>query len=702
MPTGTTQPRGKNAFALVLFALVAGSSTASAGDCTAPDGVLSCAVVHDDVIEPGPWVGHEVPAVGDAGWLNQQLVDNDLGDTCYWWPGEDGELAWTCDDASAYECGAEPRSQEGPEKVFSFQCTRNGTVEINLDGADCHFDIYAIAGACDPSLDCLGEKLDDGVDGSLEIECVAGEERFIVVEGYGFTVPAWQEYVAEPAALGEDPVDGYCSPELPGLFGNFTLSVDPASPGCQEECTNGVDDDGDGIADCDDSDCLGSEFCAPPETCDNGIDDDLDGVPDCEDPDCWDMEYCCDDDGDGFIDVACGGGDCNDRFFAYDGDDDDVPHGCDRCPGHDDNADRDGDGIADGCDACPDTPFFDADGDGAADCEDCDDSDPTRSPLDLDGDGFTSCDDDCDDNDGGRYPGAPELADGIDQDCDGIIDEDTIWSDDDGDGFTEEGGDCDDTQADIHPGAAEICDGVDRDCDGQVDNGTSCFDDDGDGYAEVEGDCHDGDTRIGPHVPELPYNGIDDDCDGRTDDDVHDLDGDGFVESGGDCGPTDPRTHPGAVERPDRIDNDCDGIIDEDTVLADDDGDGTSEREGDCHDGDPSIGPHATDNDTNGIDDDCDGVVDGDRADTETASEISNDLDGDGFEGADDCDDNDGWVHVDAHEFCDGVDNNCDGVIDEGCNERPVVYVSGACSTGGGPTGAWLLVGVLGLLRRRR
>ena len=64
------------------------------------------------------------------------------------------------------------------------------------------------------------------------------------------------------------------------------------------------------------------------------------------------------------------------------------------------------------------------------------------------------------------------MCDTIDQDCNGVIDNDTICYDDDGDGFTEEDGDCDDYQPASFPNNQEIPDGVDNNCDGDIDEGT--------------------------------------------------------------------------------------------------------------------------------------------------------------------------------------------------------------------------------------
>ena len=110
--------------------------------------------------------------------------------------------------------------------------------------------------------------------------------------------------------------------------------------------------------------------------------------------------------------------------------------------------------------------------------------------VDLDGDGFTAAED-CDDSNSAVHPEADEICDGLDNNCDAIIDEDAIdrtdwYVDADGDGFgdpqldataaceaptgsVEDSSDCDDEQATVYPGAAEVCDGLDNDCNEQTD-----------------------------------------------------------------------------------------------------------------------------------------------------------------------------------------------------------------------------------------
>ncbi len=195
---------------------------------------------------------------------------------------------------------------------------------------------------------------------------------------------------------------------------------------------------------------------------------------------------------------------------------------------------------------------------------------PTQPPCDApglpdqgpdgDGDGWGRC---CDCEDGlvTFYPGAPERCDDLDNDCDGETDEGDacppVCSDQDGDGFGADcpaGEDCNDFNAEIHPGAEEDCNRVDDDCDGQTDEdiaardcplqvgvcaGTQQACDPGQGWLACDyGPDHsfDGDTRC---------DGLDNDCDGETDEDALVLE---------------PEDGPLAG---DGLDNNCNGLVDE-------------------------------------------------------------------------------------------------------------------------------------------
>jgi hypothetical protein len=180
----------------------------------------------------------------------------------------------------------------------------------------------------------------------------------------------------------------------------------------------------------------------------------------------------------------------------------------------------------------------------------------------------------------------------------------------DGDGFTSDE-DCDDTNAAIHPDAAEICNGVDDNCDGDTDDADAALDTSTatDWYADTDSDSF-GDPDAGLLLCEMPT---------------------GYVADNTDCDDTVNTTYPGADEYCDGVDSDCDGILDEDDALdaltwyvdADNDTFGHSSStysaceqpsgyvadDTDCDDSDPSVYPGARER-KNGVDDDCDGLVD--------------------------------------------------------------------------------------------
>jgi hypothetical protein len=312
--------------------------------------------------------------------------------------------------------------------------------------------------------------------------------------------------------------------------------------------------------------------------------------------------------------------------------------------------------------------------------------------CDYDEDGYTEQQGDCDDNDDERSPDMDEIYNSIDDDCDDIVDEGTDGFDDDGDGYTEIEGDCDDADADINPVAEELPDFIDNDCDATVDEGTDIYDDDGDGFTEEDGDCNDDNSAISPDAEEID-NDVDDDCDGLIDEgtDEYDDDGDGYSEDDGDCDDDDDEISPDAEEVcGDDIDNDCDGV----NPDADEDEDGWSTCDGDCNDDDEDISPDMAEVcDPFDVDENCNGEAEelgalggdtfyrdaddddyGAPLDTIEACEMP-----DGYVLNDnDCDDTDATISPDDFESCDGVDNDCDGAVDEaGAIDEDVWFYDG-------------------------
>lgn len=242
--------------------------------------------------------------------------------------------------------------------------------------------------------------------------------------------------------------------------------------------------------------------------------------------------------------------------------------------------------------------------------------------------------------------------------------------DDDGDGVTEVAGDCDDADSAIHPDADERCNRRDDDCDGATDEASDLVD--ADWYPDSDDDGFGGGDAVVTCEP-----------------------AGGMVQLSGDCDDIDPEAFPGAPERCNAADDDCDGAVDEEGEVqaldwyADADGDdygtgdaiascappeGTVRADGDCEDADPEINPGATEV-CNGVDDDCNGA-----SDDADAIAWFLDRDDDGYGDDDDvymvctpppgyaptggdCDDLDGERNPGEHDACeDGFDADCDGL----------------------------------------
>ena len=327
---------------------------------------------------------------------------------------------------------------------------------------------------------------------------------------------------------------------------------------------------------------------------------------------------------------------------------------------------------------------------------------PVDLVVDRDGDQWIDSKD-CNDRDPTIHPFADEFCDGIDNDCDGEIDESHAldpfawYADTDGDGFGDPASiragceaptgyvdntdDCDDSDANVNPTIDEVCNDRDDDCDGEID-------------------------EAGAGFPNTYYRDADSDGYGNVDEPIEDCSPpSGYVVDATDCDDTVASVNPGAPEvcDPFDVDEDCDGVADgeddsatglttwyidgdldlhgtPDGVLAAcEQPEGYAATDDDCDDTERTTNPSAREVCGDGVDNNCDGLTDGEDATARLVRWYA-DVDGDGFgdpaaywgEACDDpggvsvdatdCDDTDPTIHPDAVEtWYDGVDQDCAG-----------------------------------------